>query len=199
MRYFFRSNRDKAPGGPDRRVRKIEWVLLLWQGFGLSGIWLFSYATAGKRVFVNGTLGSFIGGGAYMTGFLVGFLFGIPRSAAHAGAAEEPAERPAEVRARLGAGLRANTNLERVSDWLTKIIVGVGLVHLGQIGPAVKELSAHLAPGLGGGAVNQAFVSALLIYFVVCGFFSGYFWTRIFLSVAFVGADRQLVHNTADG
>ena len=63
----------------------------------------------------------FIGSSSFLIGGLVGFLFGIPRavqgSTAPTGAAQ----------------YQANTNLEQVSDWLTKIIVGVSLVEIGRI------------------------------------------------------------------
>ncbi len=56
-------------------------------------------------------------------GFLVGFLFGIPRVLQ--GEDVLPGQQP-EYRQRV------NTNLEQISDWLTKIIVGLGLVELRQ-------------------------------------------------------------------
>jgi hypothetical protein len=71
-----------------------------------------------------------VAGAAFLGGALLGFLFGIPRSlaveATPAGTTAEPVE--AGQRAAL---YRSNTNLEQISDWLTKILVGVGLVELG--------------------------------------------------------------------
>lgn len=56
-----------------------------------------------------------------MVGVLVGFLFGIPRALQNAGTGGAEA----------GWGrYSTNTNLEQISDWLTKILVGVGLVEL---------------------------------------------------------------------
>lgn len=66
-----------------------------------------------------------IASASFLAGGLVGFLFGIPRavqgSTAPSGATQ----------------YQANTNLEQVSDWLTKIIVGVGLVQIGRVIPGL--------------------------------------------------------------
>jgi hypothetical protein len=42
----------------------------------------------------------------------------------------------------------ANTNLTDISDWLTKIIVGVGLVQLGKIRALLKSAATFVAAGL---------------------------------------------------
>ena len=55
---------------------------------------------------------------SYTVGGLFGFLFGIPK------VPEGPAN---------GLALRSNTNLEQVSDWVTKIVVGVTLVQFGEL------------------------------------------------------------------
>jgi hypothetical protein len=50
-----------------------------------------------------------------------------------------------------------NTNLEQVSDWLTKIIVGVGLVQIGRIVPALSKLAESMKAPLGRAAVKRSF------------------------------------------
>ena len=79
-------------------------------------------------------------------GGLLGFLFGIPRAMTSgeeaAAGKDEPAPSTAQGKRSF---LRANTNLEEVSDWLTKIIVGLSLVHLKDIEArlhAVSKLAA---------------------------------------------------------
>src|SRR5215472_3991331 len=54
-----------------------------------------------------------IGSSAYLTGGIVGFLFGVPRAV------------QGSARSKGITQYQANTNLEQVSDWLTKIIVGI--------------------------------------------------------------------------
>ncbi len=64
----------------------------------------------------------FIAGAASAAGMFVGFLFGIPRSLQR-----EPQTGGALNKVQSSNGQYAvNTNLEQISDWLTKIIVGVG-------------------------------------------------------------------------
>jgi hypothetical protein len=65
---------------------------------------------------------------------------------------------------------RSNTNLEQISDWLAKILVGVGLVQLGAILDAMGNLADFLGPALGDETTGQAFALSLVVYFVVCGF-----------------------------
>ena len=70
----------------------------------------------------------------FMAGFLTGFLFGVPKFGAGDASPKKPAC-PARSGASSAQGYsqRPNTNLEQISDWLTKIIVGLGLVELKQI------------------------------------------------------------------
>jgi hypothetical protein len=76
-------------------------------------------------------------------GCFLGFLFGIPKSLQRGAGAPQPQQQPtsgtpsaptndtsgsaAAVRAS-GPAFGTNTSLEEISDWLTKIIIGLGLV-----------------------------------------------------------------------
>jgi len=110
-----------------------------------------------------------VAGAAALTGAIAGFLFGIPHTIAAAG--REPRD-PREPR-HLG-----NTNLEVVSDWLTKIIVGVGLIQLGHALPALARLGRNLRVPLGGQPSASAFGLALVISYAALGFLFGYLWSR---------------------
>jgi hypothetical protein len=121
---------------------------------------------------------------SFAVGALFGFLFGIPRAntAQHVVASVESDGGSTSV------GTSApmyvpNTNLEQISDWLTKILVGVGLVQIGQIGGAINTLADGLAPGLG--TYGHAAAVTLLISFTVTGFLSSYLFTRLRLQGAF--------------
>ncbi|PDT91636.1 hypothetical protein CO669_06500 [Bradyrhizobium sp. Y36] len=106
------------------------------------------------------------------TGALVGFLFAVPRV--------NPS-----VPSR--SALVANTNIEQVSDWLTKILVGVGLINFRQIGGFIDGLAVDLAQSLGTQAapVGKPFALSLIVYFFVVGLIQGYLLTRLFLSRQF--------------
>jgi hypothetical protein len=132
-----------------------------------------------------------IGGTALLTaaasfavGALLGFLFGIPRSlTGDRGNAQEDSalQRPR---------VEPNTNLEQISDWLTKILVGVSLVQFKEIGEAIGDAAETLAPTFGGReATGEAVVVAIIAAFAITGFLSGFLFTRLRLQGAFALAD----------
>lgn len=123
-----------------------------------------------------------VAGGAFLVGGLLGFLFGIPRSLAGPEAAEE--------RATTG-GYRPNTNLEQISDWLTKILVGVGLVQFTTFAQHAGDLVTFLGPALGGDPLGESFAGATLVVYSVSGFLAFYLVTRLYLGRAFASADRR--------
>jgi hypothetical protein len=71
--------------------------------------------------------------------------------------------------------------LEQVSDWLTKIIVGVGLVQIGRIIPGLSKFAESMKAPLGGQASSAAFGLGLAITNVLLGFFYFYLWSRSLL------------------
>ena len=123
------------------------------------------------------------GAAALMSGVFVGFLFGLPQTLAQA--------KPTGL-------LTTNTSLDQITDWLTKILVGLGLVQLGKISHGVSKLSSSLAPGLGGGPGAKSFGTALLIFGAADGFLLGYLWARIVLSRRFNAAARALEKETIE-
>lgn len=116
---------------------------------------------------------------AFAVGGLLGFLFGIPQYLA----GQSDPERKQFT-------YQPNTNLTQVSDWLTKIIIGVGLVQFGQLVDAIGELGNRLGPSLGGGESGDSFAIALVIGFFVIGLLVGYLYTRLKLQQAFAESDR---------
>ncbi|HXF32228.1 MAG TPA: hypothetical protein VN522_11975 [Solirubrobacterales bacterium] len=114
--------------------------------------------------------GIIISGAALIVGTLLGFLFAIPRMREKAGAE---------------AAVVPNTNLNEISDWLTKILVGLGLVQLGKVTGGVKSMAEAAAPALGGTNEAMTFATGLLVFSAVDGFLFGYLWTRFVLSPRF--------------
>jgi hypothetical protein len=122
-------------------------------------------------------------------GFVVGFLFGVPRVLEDEGKLGSSSIGRDDVRSRSHQRRAVNTNLTQISDWLTKIIVGVGLVEL-------KQIPDHLARAgeyIGGGLMRQAsatsgaaasasqyasFSAGIVVYFSALGFLAGYLLTR---------------------
>jgi hypothetical protein len=121
--------------------------------------------SSGVRWSVFGTAVA-IAGAAGLAGGIVGFLFGIPHTVQATAAPTS------------GTQYQGNTNLEQVSDWLTKIIVGVGLVQIGRALPALSKLAKNMKAPLGGLASSSAFGLALTISYAVLGFLFLYLWAR---------------------
>jgi hypothetical protein len=120
-------------------------------------------------------VGLMTGAAAFGVGALAGFLFGIPRALAQPPIVGQTADG--------GTQYGPNTNLEQISDWLTKILVGVGLVQIGQLGTAVDKLADGPAESLGSNGHSVAVM--LLISFFIVGFLSGYLYTRLHLQRVF--------------
>lgn len=93
---------------------------------------------------------------------------------------------------------RVNTNLEQISDWLTKILVGVGLVQLGSIIDSVSRLADYVGAPLGDAAAGPAFALSVLVYFFVVGFLLAYLWTRLNLTGAFARAEASAMRSYLD-
>lgn len=110
-------------------------------------------------------------------GAVVGLLFGIPRSLQGNGASARPSDDTARDQA-----YGDNSNLEQISDWLTKILVGASLVQMREIKDLLVKLANRLA---GTPRADQAFAFSLfvIIYFLVLGFVSSYLLARIWMPV----------------
>jgi tetratricopeptide (TPR) repeat protein len=136
------------------------------------------------------------------SGGFVGFLFGIPKVAQPSGPPAPGSTAPAAGNAGVassaagpspaagdGYRLLVNTNLTDISDWLTKIIVGLTLIQLQKIPDNLSRASLFIAYSLGG-TEQKSFAAGILVFFSVGGFLGGYLFTRLFLTGAFYRADQ---------
>jgi tetratricopeptide (TPR) repeat protein len=117
---------------------------------------------------------------AVAAGAATGFLFGIPRT----------------LQGNASAGstsYQVNTNLEQISDWLTKIIVGLGLINLKSIPDRLMEMNRYVSETLGMRPPAYAAVGSAAVFFAMVGFLLGYLSTRLFISGAFRKADNDLL------
>jgi len=142
------------------------------------------------------SLGLLVGGGGFGAGTLLGFIFGVPRtgySSARFGRDDKGADGD-EAESRQSE-YRGNTNLEQISDWLTKILVGVSLTQAHEIAVTVHRLVEFLAPAFvvsRDTASAKSFVLSLLVFAPICGFLLGYILTRIYFALALRQADVAL-------
>ncbi|GAA1412937.1 hypothetical protein GCM10009639_65630 [Kitasatospora putterlickiae] len=153
-------------------------------GTGLLGLALFSLGRPHPWQALGG--GLVVACAATLVGGALGFLFGVPRVRAGSGGPGGAGDDGSH------GSYAPNTNLEQVSDWLTKVLLGVGLTQLGSLGERLDRLGTTLAPALGGGAGTAPFAAALVLYFLLLGFLSGWLLTRLALPRVLSDADQAL-------
>jgi hypothetical protein len=142
-----------------------------------------------------------VAGASLMSGGLLGFLFCIPRTLQQ-DLVQQPSQNreggdAAQFRPQ-GISYQVNTNLEQISDWLTKILVGVGLTQISALPGALQGYADFTSSGLGDFPNSKVFAIAALIYFLVCGFLTSYLWTRLYLAGALRQADLASVGILSD-
>jgi hypothetical protein len=153
-----------------------SWLVALALGMLVGGtVWIFIYAFS-----TPGSHWSYVAVGmltaltAVLVGFFTGFLIGVPRSVSSG-------------QARLSNNNRKfspSTNLAEISDWLTKLLLGAGLVSLSRLGGPIGRLIDNVAGGLHGVTINPAIIQAakvtagaIMIAFAVLGLLAGYIVT----------------------
>ncbi|MER5639781.1 hypothetical protein ABT095_22830 [Kitasatospora sp. NPDC002227] len=158
---------------------------------GLAGVVLFTASAQDWARALGGSL--MVAGGCVVAGGLLGFLFGIPKVLTSGAAAH-----PDDLQSTSTSSYAPNTNLEQVSDWLTKILLGAGLTQLVTLPHRLRQLGDALAPLVGGGAGAAQFAAALAVYFAVVGFVSGWLLTRLRMARALTVADRETLADSVN-
>jgi hypothetical protein len=128
-------------------------------------------------------------GACLVSGVMVGFLFGIPRTLQSEQAGSKADTEADAATPQQGYAQRVNTNLEQISDWLTKILVGLGLTQLGNVPARLGEAAAYVASGMPDQRGATVFAGGMIVYFSIVGFIGGYLFTRLFLARLFWAAD----------
>jgi hypothetical protein len=167
-------------------------------------------------------LTAFLGGGG------LGFLFALPRVLSDSASAPVPSPAPVSTTtssagANGGGGggtattpatpatprqaaaarlLQSNTNLERISDWLTTMLVGVSLTQLNNVPRLMWQFRLFLeetAPVFAGGADQPDTARwlpmvgcVLLILSALAGFMAMYLYMRLELVRLFLQTEREL-------
>lgn len=134
------------------------------------------------------SIGLLISGASLVTGGFAGFLFGIPKTTEIV-----PDTRGSDIllngRPNAIASYKGNTNLEQISDWLTKILVGVGLTQLTSIPSKLQQLCTFLATGMSNSSGDRILILGLILFFGTSGFLVTFLWTRLYMATALRYAD----------
>lgn len=131
-------------------------------------------------------------GAYYIAGCVLGFIFAIPKSFQNNQQVMEPAVdkdgkplNPNSAR-RDGMRYKDNTSLEEISDWLTKIIIGLSLTQFNHLQDMIDTAARSIQAGLSSALCKDctkvnlySFSYALIILYSLAGACCGYLWTRI--------------------
>jgi len=127
----------------------------------------------GKILFI----GIILGISAFMSFYFMGTLFGMPK--------------------RINdkeSDYSLNNSLVEISDWLTKIIVGLGLVNLKQIPDYLLSLGEYVrASSKYEGQLLNIYSIGIVIYFCFLGLYIGYNYMRLVLSNKYKYADDNMI------
>jgi len=130
--------------------------------------------------------GLFLAGAATLTGSIVGFLFGVPRKNLEKDGTPDTAnnndKRPL---------YQPNTNLEQISDWLTKMIVGVGLVEIHKIIHLFGQIGAFCGPAFGASPAGEIIAVSICVHYLLVGFIQGFLLAYLWLPGAFARASKH--------
>jgi hypothetical protein len=147
--------------------------------------------------------GLLVSSAAGLVGAFLGFLFGMPRDLSGRPAPPRP---PEDIGAKTATAANkaaamesgrfawANNNLVEVSDWLTKIIVGIGLIEFRDIVPWVGEISttAGAAAGFADLHAQATFGVSVILASFVYGFLLAYIYARTIIAVIFAKAQNEV-------
>lgn len=170
------------------RLLVFIWAMVLT---GLLGLCIPAVAHALQQRYVDAFValgsGAFLAGAATALGSFIGFLFGVPRS-------REPQKQGDAMLSHEPNSYLPNTNLEQISDWLTKIMVGVGLVEIRSVLNWFSEVGAAAGSAIWPDAPGRIIATSILVHYVLMGFFQGFLVAYLYLPKAFENA-RQVREN----
>jgi hypothetical protein len=187
----------------ERNVLKAFWTGL---GIGVLSLVVFSFGALGSLGTKTFALALLVGGAATLTGSLLGFLFGLPRGAGDRQdfslrmnqpsnpAGNDPKDNPSSVSSANRSLAQVNNNLLEISDWLTKIIVGAGLVGLKELVQWIGNVGQVIGTGAGlePVALARVFGGSTIMFFFVWGFLFVYIQTRTIISFIFASMEHSL-------
>ncbi|MEO1730601.1 MAG: hypothetical protein AAFR64_07675 [Pseudomonadota bacterium] len=167
--------------------------LRFWEYVALSG-YVIGFVAVATFAFSKGSWSVLavlmvVGSASWLGGSLLGFLFGVPRIRTAEGASNTTSS------GNFAPEVRHNTNMEQISDWLTKIIVGATLVQIGTIIEKLNELSIAIGKGIGSDEsflMEATVAGGVIIFHFAAGFIWAYLWCSLRIS-------RELIELFGDG
>lgn len=188
--------KDQESPGFDPAEALIRIALFSASAGAIVVIFALSFTDHWKQIGV----GLITAGGCGVVGALLGFIFGVPFSrdgaVSNSGGSEDKSK---ESKPQASAPrYKANTSLEQISEWLSKMLVGVGLVELKGLSKQLYQLAEFIGRGLGDTDAARVFAYFGILLFSGCGFLFGFIWARIYLRRWFTKADEDIVRKLDD-
>jgi hypothetical protein len=121
---------------------------------------------------------------SFIACFFTGTLFGMPK-------------RNNQSRTKYDYAL--NNSLVEISDWLTKIIVGLALINLKEIPGYFIDLGEYISISTKyKGELLNIYTISIVIYFGFLGLYIGYNYMRLVLSNKYKKADDRFIHKALE-
>ncbi|WP_421439511.1 tetratricopeptide repeat protein [Agrobacterium tumefaciens] len=155
------------------------------------------------------SVASMVAVAAASLGGVLGFLFGIPRLLQKYAASGDDGALEAGAKRETDPFFMTNTSLEEVSDWLTKIIIGIGLVQFNNIIEYLHTSSVYVAVFIENkgfnfpdkekiaveSGVSSSFIFSIIVSCLILSCLFVYLETRTRLTLMFLG--MEAVNNDA--
>lgn len=119
---------------------------------------------------------------SYTVGNILGLIFGIPKTVQ---------DQTGKTSQQKKLVYHVNTSLEQISDWLTKMIIGAGLVELKDLTVFLVSISKKIAEDIAHEQAQSIIIASILCFFIL-GFFVTYLSTRLYIANALVKANAEL-------
>lgn len=201
MKSIFKKSEGIAPKPATEKENSALIFISFLVGIGLLGIVVYVYqdyvcAKINRQIsYAYSMLATlcFVSGALFTFSSLIGFLFGIPRP------------KVIDDSEKFQSKYIGNDNLLQVSDWLTKIILGLGLTQITKVPDLLRRMAGFITNNTH--VSNQALIVLIVLYFSCLGFLFGYLWTRLYFIRMLEAADRDVngsnvqlkAHINADG
>lgn len=135
----------------------------------------------------------------FIAGCVLGFIFGIPKKYQNKQAAVQ-LDKYGKPLQPTDPNYTDNSSLEEISDWITKIIIGLSMVQFHAILKMIADAAGNINTSLKGAiCADQSchlnfyvFSYALIIFYPIVGAIIGYLWTRIEFPYILDQKDRDL-------
>jgi len=167
---------------------------------GAAGVVVIGYGAFSTDQAKHIGVGLMTAAGSAVIGALLGFVFGVPFSRAGSASNQGDSDDKSKdsVTPPSAPPYKPNTTLEQISEWLSKMLVGVGLVELKSLSKQLDTLAGFIAKGLGNDDIGKVFAYFVLLLFAGCGFLFGFIWARIYLPSWFTRADLNMIMQEVD-